>query len=165
MTGSTCFLWHLHYHRHTLNGFCFSQHTMLQLIKEAWGQNGITPRDESPVTEVLNQVCPSSWRGACKTAVQLLFAQAGLVSTPQKCCIKTHWGPNFQPRDKGKQNNCIGVNDSCDYSLSWIGFKKKTYSMLSITIFYHENSGDCVLLQRMSQSLMTDECRFHLEAR
>ena len=57
------------------------QHTMLQLIKEALGQNGVTPRDDSPVTEVLNQVCPSSWRGACKTAVQLLFAQAGLVST------------------------------------------------------------------------------------
>uniref|UniRef100_A0A1A8CQ32 KIAA0355 n=1 Tax=Nothobranchius kadleci TaxID=1051664 RepID=A0A1A8CQ32_NOTKA len=54
-------------------------HTMLQLIKEALGQNGMTPRDDSPVTEVLNQVCPSSWRGACKTAVQLLFAQAGLV--------------------------------------------------------------------------------------
>ncbi|XP_019722314.1 granule associated Rac and RHOG effector protein 1 [Hippocampus comes] len=53
--------------------------TMLQLIKEALGQNGVTPRDDSPVTEVLNQVCPSSWRGACKTAVQLLFAQAGLV--------------------------------------------------------------------------------------
>lgn len=53
---------------------------MLQLIKEALGQNGVTPRDDSPVTEVLNQVCPSSWRGACKTAVQLLFAQAGLVS-------------------------------------------------------------------------------------
>ncbi|XP_006013287.1 granule associated Rac and RHOG effector protein 1 [Latimeria chalumnae] len=53
--------------------------TMLQLIKEAAGQNGITPRDDSPVTEVLNQVCPSTWRGACKTAVQLLFGQAGLV--------------------------------------------------------------------------------------
>lgn len=53
---------------------------MLQLIKEVLGQNGMTPRDDSPVTEVLNQVCPSSWRGACKTAVQLLFAQAGLVS-------------------------------------------------------------------------------------
>lgn len=52
---------------------------MLQLIKDLLGQNGMTPRDESPVTEVLNQVCPSSWRGACKTAVQLLFAQAGLV--------------------------------------------------------------------------------------
>lgn len=59
---------------------CPPQHTMLQLIKEALGQNGVTPRDDSPVTEVLNQVCPSSWRGACKTAVQLLFAQAGLVS-------------------------------------------------------------------------------------
>lgn len=69
-------------HRHTLlTVFCLFQHTMLQLIKEALGQNGVTPRDESPVTEVLNQVCPSSWRGACKTAVQLLFAQAGLVST------------------------------------------------------------------------------------
>ncbi|XP_077568907.1 si:ch211-79l17.1 [Stigmatopora nigra] len=53
--------------------------TMLLLIKEALGQNGVTPRDDLPVTEVLNQVCPSSWRGACKTAVQLLFAQAGLV--------------------------------------------------------------------------------------
>lgn len=60
--------------------FLSCQHTMLQLIKEALGQNGVTPRDDSPVTEVLNQVCPSSWRGACKTAVQLLFAQAGLVS-------------------------------------------------------------------------------------
>lgn len=60
------------------------QHTMLQLIKEALGQNGVTPRDDSPVTEVLNQVCPSSWRGACKTAVQLLFAQAGLVSRDVK---------------------------------------------------------------------------------
>lgn len=70
---------------------------MLQLIKEALGQNGVTPRDESPVTEVLNQVCPSSWRGACKTAVQLLFAQAGLVSTSaQNCCVKAHWGPHFQ---------------------------------------------------------------------
>lgn len=70
---------------------------MLQLIKEALGQNGVTPRDESPVTEVLNQVCPSSWRGACKTAVQLLFAQAGLVSPlAQKCCIKAHWEPHFQ---------------------------------------------------------------------
>ena len=57
---------------------------MLQLIKEALGQNGVTPRDDSPVTEVLNQVCPSSWRGACKTAVQLLFAQAGLVSRDVK---------------------------------------------------------------------------------
>lgn len=53
---------------------------MLQLIKEAGCYNGITPRDELPVTEVLNQVCPSTWRGACKTAVQLLFGQAGLVS-------------------------------------------------------------------------------------
>ncbi|XP_049574728.1 granule associated Rac and RHOG effector protein 1 [Syngnathus scovelli] len=53
--------------------------TVLQLIKEALGQNGLTSRDDCPVTEVLNQVCPSSWRGACKTAVQLLFAQAGLV--------------------------------------------------------------------------------------
>uniref|UniRef100_A0A8C8VEM2 KIAA0355 n=1 Tax=Pelusios castaneus TaxID=367368 RepID=A0A8C8VEM2_9SAUR len=55
------------------------QHTMLQLIKEAGCHNGLTPRDDSPVTEVLNQVCPSTWRGACKTAVQLLFGQAGLV--------------------------------------------------------------------------------------
>lgn len=74
---------------HFLKGVSFNEstaenlklktHTMLQLIKDALGQNGVTPRDESPVTEVLNQVCPSSWRGACKTAVQLLFAQAGLV--------------------------------------------------------------------------------------
>uniref|UniRef100_A0A7N5ZT41 DUF4745 domain-containing protein n=1 Tax=Anabas testudineus TaxID=64144 RepID=A0A7N5ZT41_ANATE len=74
---------------HFLKGVSFNEsaaenlklktHTMLQLIKEALGQNGVTPRDDSPVTEVLNQVCPSSWRGACKTAVQLLFAQAGLV--------------------------------------------------------------------------------------
>ncbi|XP_024834310.1 granule associated Rac and RHOG effector protein 1 isoform X2 [Bos taurus] len=55
------------------------QHTMLQLIKEAGCYNGMTPRDDFPVTEVLNQVCPSTWRGACKTAVQLLFGQAGLV--------------------------------------------------------------------------------------
>ncbi|MGH0133353.1 UNVERIFIED_CONTAM: hypothetical protein FKN15_061543 [Acipenser sinensis] len=53
--------------------------TVFQLIKEAAGENGISPRDDSPVTEVLNQVCPSSWRGSCKTAVQLLFGQAGLV--------------------------------------------------------------------------------------
>lgn len=52
---------------------------MLQLIKEASGQNGVSARDDSPVTEVLNLVCPSTWRGACKTAVQLLFGQAGLV--------------------------------------------------------------------------------------
>ncbi|KAM6950085.1 granule associated Rac and RHOG effector protein 1 [Lycodopsis pacificus] len=74
---------------HFLKGVSFNEsaaenlklktHTMLQLIKEALGQNGVTPRDDSAVTEVLNQVCPSSWRGACKTAVQLLFAQAGLV--------------------------------------------------------------------------------------
>lgn len=57
---------------------------MLQLIKDAGCYNGITPRDDLPVTEVLNQVCPSTWRGACKTAVQLLFGQAGLVSTPEK---------------------------------------------------------------------------------
>lgn len=49
-------------------------------IKEAGCYNGLTPRDDFPVTEVLNQVCPSTWRGACKTAVQLLFGQAGLVS-------------------------------------------------------------------------------------
>lgn len=54
---------------------------MIQLIKEAGYHNGMTPRDDSPVTEVLNQVCPSTWRGACKTAVQLLFGQAGLVSS------------------------------------------------------------------------------------
>ncbi|CAI9538284.1 unnamed protein product [Staurois parvus] len=54
-------------------------HTMLQLIKEADGHNGMTDRDETAVTEILNQVCPSTWRGACKTAVQLLFGQAGLV--------------------------------------------------------------------------------------
>lgn len=73
---------------HFLKGVSFNEssaenlklkmHTMLQLIKDVLGQNGVTP-NESPVTEVLNQVCPSSWRGACKTAVQLLFAQAGLV--------------------------------------------------------------------------------------
>lgn len=57
-----------------------SQHAVLQLIKDAVDQNGMAVRDDSPVTEVLNQVCPSSWRGACKTAVQLLFGQAGLVS-------------------------------------------------------------------------------------
>ncbi|XP_058136130.1 granule associated Rac and RHOG effector protein 1 isoform X7 [Dasypus novemcinctus] len=55
------------------------EHTMLQLIKEAGCYNGITTRDDFPVTEVLNQVCPSTWRSACKTAVQLLFGQAGLV--------------------------------------------------------------------------------------
>uniref|UniRef100_A0A8C5MWU8 Granule associated Rac and RHOG effector 1 n=1 Tax=Leptobrachium leishanense TaxID=445787 RepID=A0A8C5MWU8_9ANUR len=54
-------------------------HTMLQLIKDADGHNGLMERDETVVTEVLNQVCPSTWRGACKTAVQLLFGQAGLV--------------------------------------------------------------------------------------
>ncbi|KAL1007418.1 hypothetical protein UPYG_G00086530 [Umbra pygmaea] len=74
---------------HFLKGVSFNEsaadnlklktHSMLQLIKEAVGQNGVAPRDDSPVTEVLNQVCPSSWRMACKTAVQLLFAQAGLV--------------------------------------------------------------------------------------
>lgn len=63
-----------------VTGFCDLQHTMLQLIKEAGCHNGLTPCDDSPVTEVLNQVCPSTWRGACKTAVQLLFGQAGLVS-------------------------------------------------------------------------------------
>ncbi|XP_011804287.1 PREDICTED: uncharacterized protein KIAA0355 homolog [Colobus angolensis palliatus] len=56
-----------------------AEHTMLQLMKEAGCYNGITSRDDFPVTEVLNQVCPSTWRGACKTAVQLLFGQAGLV--------------------------------------------------------------------------------------
>ncbi|KAM9302369.1 granule associated Rac and RHOG effector protein 1 [Gastrophryne carolinensis] len=54
-------------------------HAMLQLIKEADGHNGMSDRDEAAVTEILNQVCPSTWRGACKTAVQLLFGQAGLV--------------------------------------------------------------------------------------
>ena len=80
----SCCLWHLYCNigRQWWQTACVlsPQHTMLQLIKEALGQNGVTPRDDSPVTEVLNQVCPSSWRGACKTAVQLLFAQAGLVS-------------------------------------------------------------------------------------
>lgn len=74
---------------HFLKGVSFNEsaadnlklktHTMFQLIKEAGCYNGITPRDDLPVTEVLNQVCPSTWRGACKTAVQLLFGQAGLV--------------------------------------------------------------------------------------
>ncbi|XP_028811831.1 granule associated Rac and RHOG effector protein 1 [Denticeps clupeoides] len=74
---------------HFLKGVSFNEsasdnlklktHAMLQLIKEALGQNGVTLRDDLPVTEVLNLVCPSSWRGACKTAVQLLFGQAGLV--------------------------------------------------------------------------------------
>ncbi|XP_044290261.1 granule associated Rac and RHOG effector protein 1 [Varanus komodoensis] len=74
---------------HFLKGISFNEsaadnlklktHTMIQLIKEAGWHNGVTPRDDSPVTEVLNQVCPSTWRGACKTAVQLLFGQAGLV--------------------------------------------------------------------------------------
>ncbi|XP_056134077.1 granule associated Rac and RHOG effector protein 1-like [Lampris incognitus] len=74
---------------HFLKGVSFNEsaaenlklkmHTTLQLITEALGQNGVPRRDDSPVTEVLNQVCPSSWRGACKTAVQLLFGQAGLV--------------------------------------------------------------------------------------
>lgn len=54
-------------------------HAMLQLIKEAEAHNGMTDRDDTIVTEILNQVCPSTWRGACKTAVQLLFGQAGLV--------------------------------------------------------------------------------------
>ncbi|XP_056621884.1 granule associated Rac and RHOG effector protein 1-like [Triplophysa dalaica] len=54
-------------------------HAVLQMIKDAVDQNGGAVRDDSPVTEVLSQVCPSSWRGACKTAVQLLFGQAGLV--------------------------------------------------------------------------------------
>ncbi|KAJ8281364.1 hypothetical protein GJAV_G00066770 [Gymnothorax javanicus] len=53
--------------------------TVLRLFKEDAGLNGLAPRDTAPVLEVLNQVCPSSWRGACKTAVQLLFGQAGLV--------------------------------------------------------------------------------------
>lgn len=66
----------------------FFQHTMLQLIKEAGCHNGLTPRDDSPVTEVLNQVCPSTWRGACKTAVQLLFGQAGLVSNRDRLSQK-----------------------------------------------------------------------------
>ncbi|XP_029464229.1 uncharacterized protein KIAA0355 homolog [Rhinatrema bivittatum] len=74
---------------HFLKGISFNEsaaenlklktHAMLQLIKEAGDLNGISPRDDSPVTEVLNQVCPSTWRSACKTAVQLLFGQAGLV--------------------------------------------------------------------------------------
>ncbi|KAI1889484.1 hypothetical protein AGOR_G00163350 [Albula goreensis] len=74
---------------HFLRGVSFNEsaadnlklktHTMLQLVKEGAGLNGVAPRDDSPVIEVLNQVCPSSWRGACKTAVQLVFAQAGLV--------------------------------------------------------------------------------------
>ncbi|XP_028610007.1 uncharacterized protein KIAA0355 homolog isoform X2 [Grammomys surdaster] len=74
---------------HFLKGVSFNEsaadnlklktHTMFQLIREAGCDNGITPRDDLPVTEVLNQVCPSTWRGACKTAVQLLFGQAGLV--------------------------------------------------------------------------------------
>ncbi|XP_042293500.1 granule associated Rac and RHOG effector protein 1 [Sceloporus undulatus] len=74
---------------HFLKGISFNEsaadnlklktHTMIQLIKEAGCHNGVMPRDDSPVTEVLNQVCPSTWRGACKTAVQLLFGQAGLV--------------------------------------------------------------------------------------
>ncbi|KAG7274929.1 hypothetical protein CRUP_002339 [Coryphaenoides rupestris] len=79
----------LHIGSHFLKGVSFNEsaadnlklktHTTLQLMKEALGQNGMPRRDDSPVTEVLNQVCPSSWRGPCKTAVQLLFAQAGLV--------------------------------------------------------------------------------------
>lgn len=60
---------------------CLSpQHATLQLIKAAVGQNGVVSPDDMPVSQVLSQVCPSSWRGACKTAVQLLFGQAGLVS-------------------------------------------------------------------------------------
>ncbi|XP_055504773.1 granule associated Rac and RHOG effector protein 1-like [Leucoraja erinacea] len=73
---------------HFLKGVSFSEsgaenlklkmQAMVQLIKEASGQSDVSPRDEPP-TEILNQVCPSTWRGACKTAVQLLFGQAGLV--------------------------------------------------------------------------------------
>ncbi|XP_023701356.2 granule associated Rac and RHOG effector protein 1 [Paramormyrops kingsleyae] len=75
---------------HFLKGVSFNEsaadnlklktHAMLQLLKEAAGPNGQVLCDgDSPATEVLNQVCPSSWRGPCKTAVQLLFGQAGLV--------------------------------------------------------------------------------------
>ncbi|KAL4658763.1 hypothetical protein GN956_G3282 [Arapaima gigas] len=53
--------------------------TMLQFIKAETGQNGKSTRDDVPVTDILTQVCPSSWRGPCKTAVQLFFGQAGLV--------------------------------------------------------------------------------------
>lgn len=90
---------------------------MLQLIKEALGQNGMTPRDESPVTEVLNQVCPSSWRGPCKTAVQLLFAQAGLVSTlVQNAELKRTGHQIF--KHILDHRGCIGSRDNM---LSWIG--------------------------------------------
>lgn len=65
---------------HVISVSLSSQHAVLQMIKDAVDQNGGAVRDDSPVTEVLSQVCPSSWRGACKTAVQLLFGQAGLVS-------------------------------------------------------------------------------------
>lgn len=74
---------------HLLRGVSFNEsasdnlklktHAVVQLIKDAVDQNGVSVREDLPITEVLNQVCPSSWRGACKTAVQLLFGQAGLV--------------------------------------------------------------------------------------
>lgn len=67
---------------------------MFQLIKEAGCYDGITPRDDLPVTEVLNQVCPSTWRGACKTAVQLLFGQAGLVSKCER--VRTYGVAHMQ---------------------------------------------------------------------
>uniref|UniRef100_UPI00358E1A5B granule associated Rac and RHOG effector protein 1 isoform X2 n=1 Tax=Myxine glutinosa TaxID=7769 RepID=UPI00358E1A5B len=52
-----------------------------ELISGAAGGVGrpCLPREEALVAEVLGQLCPATWHGACKTAVQLLFGQAGLV--------------------------------------------------------------------------------------
>ncbi|CAN0336548.1 unnamed protein product [Lampetra planeri] len=54
----------------TADNLAAKMQAMRAFLKEALGELG---------RETLGHVCPSVWRGACKTAVQLLFGQAGLV--------------------------------------------------------------------------------------
>uniref|UniRef100_A0A8C4NIL3 KIAA0355 n=1 Tax=Eptatretus burgeri TaxID=7764 RepID=A0A8C4NIL3_EPTBU len=54
--------------------------------------------EEEIAAEILFHVCPSVWRTACKTAVQLLFGQAGLVVVDTAHTAQAHDREAFAPQ-------------------------------------------------------------------
>lgn len=140
-TGSTCFLWHLHYHTDTLWMFFVSLSTRCySSLRRHWARMelllGMNLLSQRSLTKFVHRVGEEPARQLCSCCSLRLVWWVHLKNAALK-----HTGGQFFNHGKSKHHNCISCNGSRDCSLSWIGFLKKhiLWLALSITIFYHEN--------------------------
>lgn len=124
MTGSTCFLWHLHYHTDTLWMVFVSLSTRCySSLRRHWARMelllGMNLPSQKSLTKSVHRAGEEPARQLCSCCLLRLVWWVHLKNAALK-----HTGGQIFNHGKSQHNNCIGCNGSHDCSLSWIGLKK-----------------------------------------